>query len=103
LAPGFLLADPHEQPNIVITGKRADADTLRVPQEPAAIRESVATRMNGTRWDRYFRKTRPLARTSEPACRILRMVSRLFGNPDAALSAAAVGTGTTRKVGAQQA
>ena len=37
--------------------------------------------------------------TNDPECRILRMVSRLFGNLDAARSAIAVRLGTTHKVG----
>src|SRR5271166_2232439 len=42
--------------NIVIKGKRADFDSLRVPQGPGAPRESVATVMSGTRWDHCLRK-----------------------------------------------
>ena len=42
--------------NIVIKGKRADIDSLRVPQGPGISREFVATVMNRTRWDRYLRK-----------------------------------------------
>ena len=41
--------------NIVIKGERADFDSLR-PQGSGISRESVATVMNSTRWDRYFRK-----------------------------------------------
>ncbi len=33
--------------------------------------------------DRYFPRSRAAAHTSDPACRILRVVKRLFGNPDA--------------------
>jgi len=42
--------------NIVIKGKRADFDSLRVPQGPDASRESVAIVTDGTRWDRCLRK-----------------------------------------------
>jgi len=42
--------------NIVIKGERADFDSLRVPQGPGISRESVATVMIGTRWNRCLRK-----------------------------------------------
>ncbi len=45
-----------------------------------------------------FPKTRSPARTSDPACRILRVAGQLLGNLDAVRSAAAVRPGTTRKV-----
>src|SRR5271166_2588268 len=44
------------------------------------------------------KKTRSPARTSDPVCRILTLVSGLFGNLDAARSVAAVRPGTTRRV-----
>ncbi len=45
-----------------------------------------------------FPKTRSPARTSDLACRILRVAGQLLGNLDAVRSAAAVRPGTTRKV-----
>ena len=47
--------------NIVIKGERT-ISTVCVPQGSGISRESVATVMNSTRWDRYFRK-RGLRRT----------------------------------------
>src|SRR5271157_4716529 len=55
------------------------------------------------RRDRCLRKTRASARTCDPACRILRVVTRLFGNLDEARSTAAVRPVTTRKLGVRYA
>ncbi len=62
-------------------------------------RFQMTTVMNSTRRDRCFRKKQAPARTCDPVCRILRVVSRLLGNRDAARSAAAARPGTTRKFG----
>jgi len=94
------LARLHEsKTNIVIKGERADFDSLRVPQEPGASRESVATVDERHPAGSLSPKIRAPARTNDPACRILRVVSRLLGNLDAAPSATAVRPDTTRKVG----
>jgi hypothetical protein len=89
--------------NIVVKGEHVNFDSLRVPQGSGISRESVATVMNSTRWDRYFRKKGTLARTNDPPCRILRVVSRLLGSLDAAPSETAVRPGTTRKVAVRKA
>ncbi len=84
--------------NIVIKGERADFDSLRPPR----IRHFPRIRCNRDEQHpvgSLFPKTRAPARTSDPECRILRIVSRLLGNLDAARSATAVRPGTTRKVG----
>jgi hypothetical protein len=63
----------------------------------------TAGRRHAARKSLIFPKTRSPARTSDPACRILRVACQILGNLNAARSAAAVRPGTTRKVGVRDA